>query len=67
MLPVHKALKFSTVLGTTFPNKPISIIPSGMLSISIKNDTVCVIYSSANLALTINKVTNRASIVLFIL
>jgi hypothetical protein len=26
--PVHRALKFSTVLGTVFPNKPITILPA---------------------------------------
>jgi hypothetical protein len=41
-LPVDKARKFSTVLGTTSPNKPITILPAGCFPISISKKTLCV-------------------------
>ena len=41
--PVHKALKFSEVLGTTFPNNPIIISCVSYPSISILNYNLLVI------------------------
>jgi hypothetical protein len=40
--PVHKALKFSTVFGTTFPYKPKVISPAFSPSIVTPILTLCV-------------------------
>jgi len=40
---VHKALKFSEVLGTSFPNNPISISPTGYPPIVMEKTAVLVI------------------------
>nr|AFK42615.1 unknown [Lotus japonicus] len=47
--PVHKALKFSTVFGTTWPYNPITSLPKRCLSTSISKNTLCVISGSSSI------------------
>lgn len=44
--PVQRALKFSTVFGTVFPNNPITILPAGAPAMETSKYTVALISSS---------------------
>lgn len=37
--PVAKAMKFSTVLGTTFPKRPMTILPTSLFPILTSKKT----------------------------